>query len=79
MKALCLSRFRMPQAKTGLRKICKASALIRHHHGASIVNNKGVFLSLYRLGNVSVRKFEESRRGTFTVHLSPLQAGGYHR
>ena len=36
MKALRIkqTRFRMRQARTGLRKIRKASALIRHDHGA---------------------------------------------
>ena len=51
MKALRIkqTRFRMPQARTGLRRIRKASALIRHHHGAyhtRIVSNKDIFLSL---------------------------------
>ena len=54
-------RVRMPQARTGLRKIRKADALIRHHHGAHyarIKNNKDIFLSLCRLGSDSVQKFE---------------------
>ena len=65
----------MPQARTGLRKIRKADALIRHHHGAHyarIRNNKDIFLSLYRLGSDSVQKFEESRR--LRSHVVPLQA-----
>ena len=68
-------RFRMPQARTGLRKIRKADALIRHHHGAHyarIKTNKDIFLSLYRLGRDSVQKFEESRR--LRSHVVPLQA-----
>ena len=68
-------RFRMQQARTGLRKIRKADALIRHHHGAHyarIRNNKDIFLSLYRLGSDSVQKFEESRR--LRSHVVPLQA-----
>ena len=77
MKALRIkqTRFRMPQARTGLRRIRKASALIRHHHGAyhtPIVSNKDIFLSLYRLGSDSVQKFEESRR--LRSHVVPLQA-----
>ena len=38
MKALRIkqTRFRMPQARTGLRRIRKASALIRHQHGPII-------------------------------------------
>ena len=62
-------RFRMP------RKIRKADALIRHHHGAPyarIRNNRDIFLSLYRLGSDSVQKFEESRR--LRSHVVPLQA-----
>ena len=68
-------RFRMPQARTGLRRIRKADALIRHHHGAyhaRITTNKDIFLSLYRLGSDSVQKFEESRR--LRSHVVPLQA-----
>ena len=77
MKALRIkqTRFRMPQARTGFRKIRKASTLIRHHHGAyhaRIVTNKDVFLSLYRLGSDSVQNFEESRR--LRSHVVPLQA-----
>ena len=77
MKALRIkqTRFRMPQARTGLRRIRKASALIRHHHGAyhaRIVSIKDIFLSLYRLGSDSVQKFEESRR--LRSHVVPLQA-----
>ena len=75
MKALRImqTRLRIPQARTGLRKIRKASALIRHHHGAyhaRIVSNKDVFLSLYRLGSDSVQKFEESR--TLRSHVVPV-------
>ena len=77
MKALRIkqTRFRMPQARTGLRRIRKASALIRHHHGAyrtRIISNRDIFLSLYRLGSDSVQKFEESRR--LRSHVVPLQA-----
>ena len=56
MKALRIkqTRFRMPQARTGLRKVRKAySALIRHHHGAyhaRIVSNKDVFSFLVPFG-----------------------------
>ena len=51
MKALRIkqTRFRMPQARTGLRRIHKASALSRHHHDAyhtPIVSNKDIFFSL---------------------------------
>ena len=76
MKALRIkqTRFRMPQARTGLRRIRKASALIRHHHGAyhTRISNRDIFLSLYRLGSDSVQKFEESRR--LRSHVVPLQA-----
>ena len=77
MKALRIkqTRFRMPQARTGLRRIRKASALIRHHHGAyhtRTISNRDIFLSLYRLRSDSVQKFEESRR--LRSHVVPLQA-----
>ena len=58
-----------------LRRIRKADALIRHHHGAHyarIKTNKDIFLSLYRSGSDSVQKFEESRR--LRSHVVPLQA-----
>ena len=63
MKALRIkqTRFRMPQARTGLRRIRKASALIRHHHGAyhtRIISNRDMFLALYRLGSDSVQKLK---------------------
>ena len=77
MKALRIeqTRFRVPQARTGLRRVHKASALIRHPHGAyhtPIVSNKDIFFSLYRLGSYSVQKLEESRR--LRSHVVPLQA-----
>ena len=77
MKALRIkqTRFRMPRARTGLRRIRKASALIRHHHDAyhtRIISNRDIFLSLYRLGSDSVQKFEEPRR--LRSHVVPLQA-----
>ena len=56
-------------------RIRKASAVIRHHHGAyhaRIVSNKDIFLSLYRLGSDSVQKFEESPG--LRSHVVPLQA-----
>ena len=69
------TRFRMPQARTGLRRIRKASALIRHHHGAyhtRIISNRDIFLCLYRLGSDRGQKFEESHR--LRSHVVPLQA-----
>ena len=77
MKALRIkqTRFRMPQARAGLRRIRKASALTRHHHGAyhtRIISNRDIFLSLYRLGSDSVQKFEESCR--LRSHVVPVQA-----
>ena len=66
--------FRLPQARTGNRFTSKCQALIRRRHGLyhqHFLNNKQVFLSLYRLGSDSLEKFEESRR--LRSHCTPLQ------
>ena len=65
---------RISQARTGLRRIRKASAFIRDHHGAyhTRISNRDIFLSLYRLGSDSVQKFEESHR--LRSYMVTLQA-----
>ncbi|CAE7240415.1 AMY1.1, partial [Symbiodinium sp. CCMP2592] len=68
------NRFRLPQARTGHRFTKKCQALIRRCHGLyhqHLLNNKQVFLSLYRLGSDSLEKFLESR--TLRSHRTPLQ------
>ena len=65
-------RYRLPPSQAGLRFVHKADALVRKRHGVyhqRIMSNRSVFLSLYRLGSDSVKKFEESR--LLRSHVTP--------
>ena len=75
LKRLRIKPQRCRLSKTGLRFIRKATALVRKRRGVyhqRIMGNRSVFLSLYRLGSDSVKKFEESR--LLRSHVTPLQA-----